>query len=67
MHTVRLIDGREVPSDSEEWRHECQCRAIARLYPVDVRRECLEKLEAEHGKPYVERIKETLKKMWDAR
>lgn len=63
----KLIDGREVPSDSEEWRHECQCRAIARLQPVDVRRECLENLKKKFGRPYVDRIKDTLTAIWKAR
>lgn len=28
---VTLIDGREVSNYSEEWRHECEARHIARL------------------------------------
>ncbi|XVJ69931.1 MAG: hypothetical protein HEQ39_09930 [Rhizobacter sp.] len=63
----KLLDGREVPSDSEEWRHECQCRAIARLQPVDVRRDTLAQLEKRFGKPYVDSIKDTLTKLWKAR
>lgn len=63
----KLLDGREVPSDSEEWRHECQCRAIARLHPVDVRRECLENLKKKFGRAYVDRIKDTLTAIWKAR
>lgn len=29
--TVTLIDGREVPSDSEEWRAECEARHILNM------------------------------------
>lgn len=28
---VTLIDGREVSSDSEEWRHECEARAVCKM------------------------------------
>ena len=31
MPTVTLIDGRQVDSASEEWRHECEARQVARL------------------------------------
>lgn len=31
MATVSLIDGRQVDSASEEWRHECEARHVARL------------------------------------
>jgi hypothetical protein len=62
-----LHDGREVASDSDEWRHECQCIAILRLSPLDVRRDCLAQLEKKYGKPYVDRVKETMKQMWEKR
>lgn len=28
---VRLLDGREVDSASEEWRHECEARHVAKM------------------------------------
>lgn len=31
MPNVTLIDGRHVDSYSEEWRHECEARHVARL------------------------------------
>jgi hypothetical protein len=31
MPCVSLIDGREVDSTSEEWRHECEARYIANI------------------------------------
>lgn len=36
-NTVTLIDGREVSSSSEEWRHECECRYISRLPTTEAR------------------------------
>ena len=51
MSTVTLIDGRQVDSDSEAWRHECEARAIAALPTLAQRREWLENLERRRGKP----------------
>lgn len=31
MPTVFLIDGRQVDSAGEEWRHECEARYVAQL------------------------------------
>lgn len=31
MSFVTLIDGRQVDSASEDWRHECEARYVARL------------------------------------
>lgn len=50
MSTARLLDGREVASDSEEWRHECEARAIAALPSLAERRSHLEGIEKRRGK-----------------
>lgn len=63
----KLIDGREVPSDSEEWRHECECRAIAALPTLADRRAWLERLEKQRGLSEVGRIRDTMKKLWEPR
>ena len=61
------FDGREVGPQSEDWRHECECRWIAALPGVAQRRAWLRELERVRGKGAVDRIKATLKAMWEAR
>ena len=60
MNTARLIDGREVPTDSEEHRHECEARAILRLPTLGQRREWLESIERKRGKKEADRLKATM-------
>lgn len=31
---VTLVDGRAVFSDTEEWRHECEAKAILKMSPL---------------------------------
>lgn len=64
---VTLLDGRHVPSDSEEWRHETEARAIADLRTLNERRAWLEALEARRGKPAADRLRATMKALWKAR
>lgn len=64
---VTLLDGREVPADSEEWRHECEARAISDLRTLDERRAWLEALERRRGKPAADRLRATMKALWEAR
>lgn len=67
MAAVTLIDGREVDSASEEWRHEAEARAIAALPTLSERRAWLEKLELRRGKEATDRIRETMRKLWEQR
>lgn len=48
---VALIDGRQVDSASEEWRHESEARAIAALAL----------------KVAADRLRATMGRLWDAR
>lgn len=64
---VRLVDGREVSSASEEWRHECEARAIYALPGLYERRPCLESIEHRHGKPAADALRQTMKALWEAR
>jgi len=64
---VALIDGRQVDSASEEWRHESEARAIAALRPLDARRAWLEDLERKRGKVAADRLRATMGRLWDAR
>jgi hypothetical protein len=67
MTTVTLIDGREVDSDSEEWRHEAEARAIAALQTLGMRRAWLEDLEKRRGKPAADRLRRTMQALWGAK
>lgn len=64
MPAVRLITGAVVDSASEEWRHECEARAIAALPNLPARRAWLESVETKRGKPAADRIRETMKQLW---
>ena len=64
MPTVRLIDGTEVDSASEEWRHEAEARAIAALPSLQQRRAWLEDIQRKRGQAAADRIRETLKQLW---
>lgn len=64
---VTLIDGRHVDSASEEWRHESEARAIAALRTQADRRIWLEDIERKRGKAAAERLRATMKALWEAR
>lgn len=49
MNTVTLIDGRQVDSASEAWRHECEARHVARLPDRQARRDYVERVTAKRG------------------
>lgn len=47
---VRLLDGREVSNLSEDWRHECEARAVARMPTKEARHGHLAAVERHRGK-----------------
>lgn len=67
MKIVTLIDGREVDSNSEEWRHEAEARAIAKLPTTAERRAWIESIETRRGKAAADRLRATLTALWKAR
>ncbi len=67
MNTVTLLDGREVDSASEEWRHECEARSIAARPTLDERRQYLSEVERRRGKDAADRLRETMKQLGEAR
>ena len=67
MTTVKLIDGTEVDSASDAWRHECEARAISKLPSTGQRRAWLEDLERPRGKEAADRPRETIKALWAQR
>ena len=67
MPAARLLDGREVDTASEDWRHECEARAIAALPTLAERRAWLEGIEAKRGKAEADRLRDTMRALWEAR
>lgn len=75
---VTLHDGRQVLSDSEEWRHECEARTVIAMPGQVARRAYLRgKLDdsgerrggvlQKRGKEACERLEHTIKQIWYAR
>jgi len=54
-----LIDGREVASDSEEWRNDCEARYLMGL-PLDKRRELVKVRESKRSKSAVDELKRVM-------
>lgn len=67
MTAVRLLDGTEVANDSEAWRHECEARAIAKLPTLAERRAWLDDIERKRGKPAADRLRATMRALWERR
>lgn len=67
MAFVTLVDGREVYRDSEDWRHECEANAIAKLPTLADRRAWLEAIEHRRGKAAADSLRATMRQLWEAR
>lgn len=67
MPSVTLLDGRQVDSASEEWRHETEARAIAARPTLAERRMYLDEVEHRRGAAAADRLRETMKQLWEAR
>lgn len=74
---VTLHDGRQVLSDSEEWRHECEARAVIAMPNIQQRRAYLRGTHnpagvptggvlAKRGEEAVKRLETTIKAIWYA-
>ena len=61
-----LIDGTEVDSYSEAWRHELEARRIAGQY-FALRRETLEVIGIKRGQAEVQRLLQTIGAISDAK
>jgi hypothetical protein len=61
-----LLDGREVDSHSEAWRHECEARAIAKLPTLELRRAWLEDIERKRGLHAAQCLRVTIGEIWKA-
>jgi len=72
MNTVRLIDGREVSSSSEEWRQECLERYLhvcnlMRLGSRQERAQYLETVRITSGDEAERRLREAFLAEWQRR
>lgn len=67
MPAVTLLDGRQVDSASEEWRHECEARMVAARPSLAQRREYLAEVERRRGAAAAEQLRQTMKQLWEAR
>lgn len=47
---VTLLDGRQAANDSEDWRAECEARAVCNMDTHDQRRDYLAAVERKRGK-----------------
>lgn len=77
MATVALLDGTLVDSSSEEWRHECECRAFlgikgkanrqAYLYGGMLNGKPFKGVRAMRGDEAVKRMEQTIMALWRQR
>lgn len=78
MPTVTLVDGTEVDSASEAWRHECECRTILNMPGLSARRDWLYGRIDQWGKPSggllqrrgeesVKRVEAKMMELWKAK
>lgn len=65
MTTVTLLDGTEVDSASEAWRHECEARYVASRPTLLDRREYLDAVERRRGQAEADRLRQTMKQLWE--
>ena len=63
---VKLIDGREVDSGSEPWRHECEARHIAKLPDQAARHDYLAKVRERRGAAAGNALEELATKIYAA-
>lgn len=64
---VKLIDGTEVDSASEAWRHETEARMVVDRPTLVERRAYLSEVERRRGKAAADALRVTMDKIWKAR
>lgn len=62
-----LVDGTDVDSASDAWRHECEARAIAALPTLALRRAWLEQIDRQRCKGQGDMMRATMRALWDQR
>lgn len=64
--TVRLHDGREVLSNSQDWLLECEAKYILKQPTIEARRTLLAAIEKRRGKPAREELEQRALAIWRA-
>lgn len=65
--TVTLIDGSQVPGDSEPWRFECEATHILDMADKPTRVAMLEMIEKRRGAPARIALEDKILEVWHAR
>jgi hypothetical protein len=63
MTPATLSDGREVDTASEDWRCECEAKAVLRL-PFNLRKTTLEDIERKRGKDARKALEARIVQIW---
>jgi hypothetical protein len=63
-HLVTLHDGRQVGSYSEEWRLECEAKAVVRLPTLDRRRKYLDAVKEKRGTKAWNELQDRILSLW---
>ena len=66
-NTATLLDGREVSTHSEEWRHECEARAVADMPLIADRRLYLGYVHINRGKESADALRATVEEIFRRR
>lgn len=64
--TVRLHDGREVLSNSQDWLLECEAKYILKQPTIEARRTLLAAIEKRRGKSAREELEQRALAIWRA-
>lgn len=64
--TVRLHDGREVLSNSQDWLLECEAKYILKQPTIEARRTLLAAIEKRRGKVAREELEQRALAIWRA-
>lgn len=64
---VTLHDGRQVLSDSEEWRIECLAAKVLDMPTRDERRQWLDAWSKRHGEASCKALEQHIVAIWEAR
>lgn len=64
--TVRLHDGREVLSNSQDWLLECEAKYVLQQPTIEARRTLLAAIEKRRGKPAREELEQRALAIWRA-
>ncbi|CAB4121899.1 hypothetical protein UFOVP16_22 [uncultured Caudovirales phage] len=67
MGTVTLINGTDVDSSSEEWRHECEARTVLNWPGIDTRRKYIAAVKARRGEAAGKRLQDMIMILWQER